>query len=118
MWVFLNDAFLSIVSKDCGKDQLLVRARRPRDIQRIFPTARVTRCTTSDYLYRAVVAKVDVALALANVIADIDYSNFKNSVDDKRLHDAYLHVWMDMSAIQPSRPYSGTGWHLPELRHR
>jgi hypothetical protein len=31
-WIMLNNAFFSIVKKDCPVDHLLVRARRPGDI--------------------------------------------------------------------------------------
>ena len=36
MWLMMNDCFLSIVAKDCKEDELLVRARRPGDIERVF----------------------------------------------------------------------------------
>ena len=63
MWVCLKNSFLSIVSKDCRPDELMVRARRPGDIEKVFPDAKVTRNTGSDYLYRAVVPR-DVVLTL------------------------------------------------------
>jgi len=34
----------------------------------------------------------------------IGYSNFKNSVDDTRLHNAYLRVWSTMFELQPPAP--------------
>ena len=50
MWLCLNDAFLSIVKKDCPKDSLLVRARRPGDIEKVFgPDVKVKRSTNSEY---------------------------------------------------------------------
>src|SRR5216683_7097861 len=52
MWIMTNDSYLSIVSKDCGPAELLVRARRAGDIEKVFPEAKVTRNTNSDYLYR------------------------------------------------------------------
>lgn len=107
MWLMLSDAFLSIVYKDCARDELMVRARRQGDIEKIFPTARVTRYTKSDYLYRAAVKKSDVEAAMVGEINRITYSNFKNSVADGLLHDAYLRVWGTMSGLQPVRPYSG-----------
>lgn len=50
MWLCLNSAFLSIVFKDCAEDELLVRARRKGDIEKVFPDAKVIRSTDSDYL--------------------------------------------------------------------
>ncbi len=53
MWIMTNNSYLSIVSKDCGPAELLVRARRAGDIEKVFPDAKVIRHTNSDYLYRA-----------------------------------------------------------------
>ena len=45
MWIMHSDCFLSIVSKDCGPTELLVRARRNGDIEKVFPSAKVIRST-------------------------------------------------------------------------
>jgi hypothetical protein len=107
MWLMLNDAFLSIVKKDCPDDSLLVRARRPGDIEKVFGRrTKVIRATDADYLYRAMVSRADVDLAILREIRRIDYSNFKSSVMDKDLHDAYLKVWTAMAVTQNPQPYS------------
>ena len=90
MWIMTNNSYLSIVSKDCGPTELLVRARRAGDIERVFPNAEVTRHTNSDYLYRAVLPRDAVKQALAATIDQIDYPNFKDSVEDRSLHAAYV----------------------------
>lgn len=114
MWIMLNNAFVSIVSKDCKPTELLVRARRKGDIQRVFGKGvKVTRYTKSDYLYRAVVSRKAVATALAKEVERVDYPNFKNSVKDDKLHNAYLRVWTAMADVQPTRPYSGSSTMLP-----
>jgi hypothetical protein len=74
MWIMTNDSYLSIVSKDCGPAELLVRARRAGDIEKVFPEAKVTRNTNSDYLYRAVLPRDVVKQALAAMIDHIDYA--------------------------------------------
>jgi hypothetical protein len=74
-----------------------------------------THSTKSDYLYRAVIAKGDVASAITAEINKIDYPNFKDSIKDEQLHDAYVDVWAVMAGIQPLPPYSG-GFNLPDLR--
>jgi hypothetical protein len=106
MWVCLNDAFLSIVCKDCPPASLLVRARRPGDIDRVFPAAKVQRTTDADYLFRAVVSRQDVVDALSVEIMRIDYDNFKNSVEADDLHEAYSKIWTVMAGLQNPRPYS------------
>ena len=107
MWLCLNDAFLSFVHKDCKRDEVLVRARRPGDIEKIFPLATVTKDKFSDYLYRAVISREYFKFAMAGEIDRIIYDNFKNSVADNPLHDAYMNVWTTMSKLQPTAPYSG-----------
>jgi len=99
-----SDCFLSIVSKDCGPTELLVRARRNGDIEKVFPSARVTRSTGTDYLYRAVVPRDAVKQALAVMVDKIDYPNFKDSVEDRSLHAAYVSVWCAMAGLQHPPP--------------
>ena len=109
MWICLNHSFLSIVTPQ-GKpdsDVLLVRARREGDIQSVFPGADVRRTPERDYLYRALIPRAEVAAALATEVAGIDYSNFKNSVRSRPLHDAFARIWSIMACLQPSAPYSG-----------
>jgi hypothetical protein len=105
----LNDCFFSIVQKDCKRDELMVRARRPGDIEKVFPEmdGKVTEFTASDYHYRAAIGKDRIKEALANEIDRVIYSNFKSSVDDRPLHDAYVSVWHAMARLQPQKPYAG-----------
>jgi hypothetical protein len=104
MWLMLSDCFFSIVAKDCSPTELLVRARRAGDIEKVFPDAKVTRNTKSDYLYRAVLPREVVKQALAAMIDKIDYPNFKDSVEDRSLHAAYVGVWHAMAGLQHPPP--------------
>ena len=105
MWIAMTDSFLSVVKKkECGPDELLVRARRAGDIEKVFPDAKVIRDTNSDYLYRAVLPRDVVKQALAAMIDHIDYPNFKDSVEDGALHAAYVGVWCAMAGLQHPPP--------------
>lgn len=106
MWLCLNNAFLSIVHKECGPDELLVRARVPGHIERVFPAVVVRESFGTDYRYRAVVSRQDVAAAMAGIVDSIDYGNFKGSTKERSLHDAYMNVWHDMAPLQPGGPYA------------
>lgn len=111
MWIMLNDCFLSIVKKDCKDGELLVRARRPGDIEKVFGRkTKVDRVTAADYLFRAVIPREDVTRAMQNEVLRIDYGNFKDSVVDHDLHEAYMRVWSAMADVQDPRPYSGVDW--------
>lgn len=119
MWIFLNDAFLSIVHKDCQSDEVLVRARIKGDLEKVFndqnlfkanpglKPVEVTRYTKSDYLYRAVVKRDHMRAVMSAELDRVVYSNFKASTRDSKLHAAYNGVWSIMARLQEVPPYSG-----------
>jgi hypothetical protein len=96
MWIFLNDAFLSIVSDKDDPGNLVVRARHHGDIRRVFPEVKVVITPEADYRYRARVPRTLVAEKIASQIAEIDYTNFKDSVTDESRHFVYFQVWRQM----------------------
>ncbi len=102
MWIFLNDAFLSVVAHWDDPDALLVRARHRGDIERAFPGATVSETPAADYRYRATLPRQTVADALAATVAGIDYPNFKASVAEPDRHDAYLGCWGILRGWQES----------------
>ncbi len=106
MWLCLSDAFLSIVDKDCQPDELLVRARRDGDIERVFPDAKVEVTLGNDYRCRARIKRADIAAAMTQRIMGLGYSNFKGSVSDDKLHRAYMDVWSAIGKLQLGGPYS------------
>ncbi|WP_205624914.1 hypothetical protein [Geminicoccus roseus] len=108
MWIMLKDAFFSVVDKAVKPGCLVVRARRPGDIERYFPGAEVRQSTSTDYMFRAEIEREHVAQVIGQAVMDIDAPNFKASVKDRRLHDAYLRVWHAMATLQPTAPLSGT----------
>lgn len=104
VWLFLKDAFLSIVQKpDQRPGTLTVRSRLKGDIQRVFPGAKVRHTPSEDYAYRAVLPRGDVALALAQAAEAIDYDNFKATVKEDDRHAAYVGVWSSMLHLQRAR---------------
>lgn len=107
MWLMTNSGFFSIVrTPDLPAGHLLVRARRPGDIERHWPDAEVIRTAGRDYLFRAILPEARVAEVVAKNVLDINYKNFKDSVRDRDLHDAYMDVWHSMARVQIPAPYS------------
>jgi hypothetical protein len=110
MWIFLNNAALSVVESNdslsymgCHRqDLLLVRARIEGDIERVFPEVVVWHTPNADYAYRVFMPRSDVAAAMVASVMKIDYDNFKNSIDydERDRHDAYLDVWTVMRNYQ------------------
>ena len=97
MWVFLNDAALSIVAHRERPDCLLVHGRVAGDIEAVFPKAVVTSTPDADNRYRASIRRHEVAQAISARLESVSYDNFKDSCRSAR-HRAYMGVlaeWMD-----------------------
>lgn len=110
MWICLNNGFLSIV-QPLPKDNapagtLLVRARRPDDIERIFVGYAAVTEPRRDYQFRAFIPREVVGKVIAANITAISYTNFKGSVRNRDLAHAYGDFWHIMAKLQPQRPYS------------
>jgi len=102
MWIFLSDAFLSVVADkdDPSGPRLLVRARREGDIERIFPDAEVATTPTADYRFRAWLPRERVAAVMTQQVENLAYANFKSSICDHAYHDAAMGAWSVMHRYQ------------------
>tara|TARA_B100000131_G_C17848147_1_gene504769 strand:- start:87 stop:419 length:333 start_codon:yes stop_codon:yes gene_type:complete len=96
MWIGLNDGWLSIVENWNDEDTLLVRARKLEHLLNAFPACEYWRDLEADYPFRAYIPRSAVAKMIAKKIENIDYPNFKNSVEEKKLAYAYGDVWQTM----------------------
>lgn len=100
MWICLNDSFLSIVAHRTKPDHLLVRARVKEHIDKVFPGAKVYSAVGADYAFRTDVSRAKVMEVLAKRVGEVKYDNFKNSVKDDDLHEAYAGFWSIMYRYQ------------------
>jgi len=101
MWIFLSDAFISVVAHRDKPDSLLVRARRQGDLERVLGADTVVDVTEdADYRYRATVSREKFAMLIADRAREIDYDNFKDAIRDDSYHDACLDVWATMRDLQ------------------
>jgi hypothetical protein len=91
MWICLNDAFVSAVSN--GRGALKVRARKRAHLAKLFPALKIHESNATDYRFRIFIAKAAFAEVVTKKLLAIDYSNFKDSVKDKKLHDLYADFW-------------------------
>ena len=112
MWIFLNNSFLSIVSYKSAnadrQDQLLVRSRVPGDIETFLGSAtsdsavawilenNVFEDSSADYHYRLIAPTWLISECLTARVGEIEYPNFKDSVEDQQRHEAYMGVWSAM----------------------
>jgi hypothetical protein len=119
MWVFLNDAMLSMVAPDAklldpeqrAADLLMVRARFEGDIERVFATlvpelkveATKPDDHARDYAFRALIPRRAIEDAMVGEVRRIDYQNFKGSTQEDWRHDVYMRCWTPMKAEQDRR---------------
>lgn len=121
MWICLNDAFFSVIrlqgAQNAGK--ALVRARRRGDIAKHFGVPEEETPPPKDYRFRAIVSDDQLKAVLLKSVDAMRYTNFKGSVADHDLHDAYVKVWNAMNALQtlmaqrerPAQPGGGKRGH-------
>ena len=101
MLICANDGFLSIVKDYFNPENLLVRGRTERAIKNVFGANTAVAYTPShDYGYRVSLPRDVVGEVLANRLASINYTNFKDSVKEPELHDAYTEFWQVMYEYQ------------------
>ena len=100
MWICHNKGLFSIVnyidpSGDTGT--VLLRARSKKHIPEVFPKYAndVEHTPRNDYAHRVRVHKSDLAYEMSRLLWDINYSNFKASVDDHDLSIVYSNFWND-----------------------
>lgn len=104
MWVFLNNAFLSIIASDRDKESVIVRARFKGDLEATFgKRLKVYETPDRDYRFRAKIKRATVAQRMAREVIGLTYGNFKSSVKDNGRHTDYLRVWTVMNAAQERR---------------
>jgi len=95
MWIFTQKGFLSIVRHIHKPNVLIVRSRFKGHIERIFSKAIVEEDATRDYHFRAELPVREVSEAIAKIISDINYPNFKNSLDmdDEKYFESCIDVY-------------------------
>jgi hypothetical protein len=115
MWIFGPSWYVSVVSNRTNPNELLVRARLPKDLHRFlaleypaeaFPT--IWTDPSADYRYRTIVPRHKVARIAHKAVMEIFYDNFKNEASKQSskneessermsaLHD----VWQVMFDLQ------------------
>ena len=87
MWLITPVGFFSVVQKtgDIAADTLTVRARVRGDLdalreQYLPGLGEVQESKTNDYRLRAVAPRAEVAAAMASMVDQLQYSNFKSQV--------------------------------------
>jgi len=112
MWLITPVGFFSVVRKptDTRKKTLTVRSRVRTDLEALraeyLPElSDIEESEVNDYRFRATAPKAAVAAAMARLIEDLDYANFKDEVRRRqgaeRAH-LYHDVWDVLYQLQRS----------------
>lgn len=109
MWILTACGFYSVVQKpeDVVDGMVSIRARVLADLQALasyLPNmGPIIESDDSDYRYRVIARQDDFAAAAAEMVREIDYSNFKSVVAERQGHeraDVYSSVWLDLLTLQ------------------
>lgn len=110
MWLITPVGFFSIVQKpsDRAADTLTVRARVRGDLEALRDQflpglGRIEESKNNDYRFRAVASRSEVAAAMASLINQLDYQNFKGQVakvQGPARANLYHHVWDVLYRLQ------------------
>jgi 8-oxo-dGTP pyrophosphatase MutT (NUDIX family) len=110
MWLVTTLGFFSIVQKpgDKAAGLLTVRARVRSDLEALrdahLPAlGAIKETTNTDYRFRAQAPHAAVVAAMAQLVAQIDYGNFKDAVADRqggKRAKLYHHVWHALLDLQ------------------
>jgi hypothetical protein len=93
MWVFLPDAFVSIVEHESESRLVDVRARIRGDIERLFPEADVAETIDRDYRFATTLPRERVSQVIALRTAKVNYTSFFDAIPDEDRQQAYIQVW-------------------------
>jgi len=110
MWLITPVGFFSVVQKpsDLKKKTLTVRSRVRTDLevlqaQYLPELGAIQESQVNDYRFRATAPKAAVAAAMARLVEDLDYANFKDAVKTRqgaaRAH-LYHEVWDVLYRLQ------------------
>jgi hypothetical protein len=110
MWFITPIGFFSVVQKssDVARDSLTIRSRVRTDLEALrrhhLPgLGDISESKSNDYRFRAVAPRAEVAAAMADMILQLNYSNFKSQValsQGPARSDLYHDVWVVLYRLQ------------------
>jgi hypothetical protein len=119
MWILTPLGFFSIVQKpnDSAAGTLTVRARVRSDLESLKASVlpglgAITESKSTDYRFRATAPRALVETALAKLVTQLDYSNFKTQVSTAqgaKRANLYHDVWSVLQRMQGDPSYKASG---------
>jgi hypothetical protein len=110
MWIFAKMGFLSVVEHSDDPNKLMIRARFQEDIEELCKRIRGLdgsqevawqETPEGDYRYRVTCGREIIAKLVQQLVREIDYTNFKQSVHGSPARDrAYMACWSALHHAQ------------------
>ena len=114
MWIFVADAFISVVAHPDDGELAIVRARHPDHIENLFPWAEVWEIPDSqhgyevhanDYRYKATVSREAIKAEMAERVDQLSTESFRAAIEDPLYYDACARARKHLHAMQPGSVY-------------
>ena len=115
MWIITPLGFFSIVQKpsDLSAGTLTVRARVRSDLESLKAAVlpglgAITESRSTDYRFRATAPRTLIEVAMAKLVAQLDYGNFKDrvaKVQGVKRSNLYHDVWSVLNRMQGDPAY-------------
>jgi hypothetical protein len=106
MWIMTVNGFYSVVKKPGQEKEVTVRSRVKTDLEKLLNKLNsektIQERVGTDYPFRVVMSLTDWADYLQKTAMDIEYDNFKNTLDssDHNRHEAYFKCWSALSLLE------------------
>jgi hypothetical protein len=106
MWIMTTDGFFSVVKKPGQEKEITVRSRVKTDLEKLLNKLNseisIQEGVGTDYPFRVVMSQTDWADYLQKTAMDIEYDNFKNTLDssDHHRHEAYFKCWSALTSLE------------------
>lgn len=97
MWIFGSNSFVSIVEDWNDNEKVFVRSRRKQDLLDFLSphsaSYEIIHTPKNDYHYRVRIDKCVLGLILCDLASKVNYTNFKDSIDDADLYRFAAETW-------------------------
>lgn len=145
MWIITRDGFFSVVQYDADRwpsqelpvrlngiheeDVLVVRTRAVEDVKALVDflaqvvgdllrkpgEEHIIPTPSADYEFRVFVTRSEWEAYLTTAVEELDYTNFKGSIEDDARHDIYMSVWGVLQRISAVRKGRFSSWEQPSM---
>ena len=106
MWIMTVDGFYSVVKKPGQENEGNGSIQGKTDLEKLLNKLNseisIQEGVGTDYPFRVVMSQTDWADYLQKTAMDIEYDNFKNTLDssDHHRHEAYFNCWSALSSLE------------------